>query len=157
MLRSTISTVPSDRPHDVGQRLHCRPVAVEHLERLAIMCADTDFEPDISRCRIADHPAHLQSVDFTAEHAMLLERRRATGKDQFDERPVPVVDDSGLGKGFRHGIDEAPTVEVRHLYRHGETERSPGQRARAGLGDQMHAGCVAAHRPRERRPELTIG
>ena len=39
----------SDELHDVGQRLDGRPVAVQQLERLAIVGADTDLQPDGAR------------------------------------------------------------------------------------------------------------
>ena len=49
-----------ERDH-VGQRLDGGTIAVQHLEGLAVVRADTDLEPDVRRCRLVDHAAHLEA------------------------------------------------------------------------------------------------
>ena len=129
-----------------------RLVAVEQLERLAIVGADADLQPVARPCPASvTAAAHLQPADLADEHAVLDHRRRPGGDDQLAERVVL----GGQRPAGRRAVRRSPAAACarrRATPRSaGRTRRPPGEHAGGRLGDELQLGGVVADRPGDRR------
>ena len=79
----TVSAMRLHGCHHPGQLFDGWDIAVQHLERLAVVQADPDLEPGGAGVLVCDDAAHLEPADFADEHAVLDRRSRPTLRDQL--------------------------------------------------------------------------
>lgn len=64
-------TMLAHRAHDISERFARRTIAVQQLERFAIVRTDTNFQPDSIGVRIADDATYLEPINLAAQHSVL--------------------------------------------------------------------------------------
>ena len=143
--------------HDIGEGLDLRLVAVQQLERLPVVRADTHLEPHLAGDGIVDHPAHLEAGHLAAEHAVLLDRCGAARLDQLDEDAVVGRHCRGFDQWLGHGGLHGATGQMGHRDRHRERHGTAGQYASACGCQDMNAASLTSHRPCERTAQATLG
>ncbi len=146
-----------DSAHHVGERVGSGAIAVQHLERLAVVRTHTDLEAHGPRVRVVDHAAHLQPVDLTEQHAVLDPRHRAGAGDVGSERSVGGGHLTGRRQRLGDGREQHPALGVPHRHRQRETGGAAGQRAGARLGHDVQLRRALTKRPRQCSTETPRG
>jgi hypothetical protein len=136
MRRGTGTAVLGDDRHHLGQRRRRRDVAVDELERLPVMGADTHLEAGDAEVRIDHRPAHLQTGHLAGHDAVLGYRRGAGRLDEGQERQPIVGHRRRRQIGRRFGGDQRPALGPPHARRGREPLGPAAQhRRRAGVVD----------------------
>ena len=156
MRRSTVLTMGFDGRDHLGQRLDRGDVAVQHLERLAIVLTDPDLEPRIARGRVGHHSADLKAADLANQHAVI-DRRRCPAFG--DQRTKLLVLRRRSGKVWQRLSDrrqKGTLDDVPHLDGEAKRRCTAGERAGALLRQDLELLDAGAYRPRQCRTKAAL-
>ena len=149
--------VRTDLTDDVGERIDRRHMAVEHRKRLAVVPADADLHHDVAIIGSVDDAADLESTHLARDDAVLDHNVGPGLGDEPAEREMLGSRRRRRIGGERHGGDQRSPVDVPHVDRHREPQRTPGELRRRPFGEHVDPTGAPAQRPRQRGSEPVLG
>lgn len=150
-------TMLAHRAHDISQRFTRRTIAVQQLERFAIVRTDTDFQPNSVGVRISDDTTYLETINLAAQHSMLDDWLGTTVDDQRLKRGVLDRHSRRSGKRFGFRRLQIAASHLPNAHRRSPPDSASRQHAGTDLGKKVEFSRVLPQRPSHRWTKPTLG